>query len=177
MDFDPEPQAGSSKQIVRPLLIAQHLALLVVANGTPIIVEKILGTFLAFPVDGGRVLADGRPVFGSSKTVRGLVFSILATTGLAPLIGLDWKIGTLVALMAMSGDLISSFVKRRMGLAPSDRATGLDQIPESVLPLLACTVFLPLTPLDVVSIALIFFVGELVLSRLLFKLHIRKRPY
>jgi len=158
-------------------VIAQLLALLVIANGTPIIVEKILGTSLAFPIDGGRALADGRPIFGSSKTVRGLVLSLVATTFVAPLIGLNWKIGTLVALMAMSGDLISSFVKRRMGLAPSDRATGLDQIPESVLPLLACTMFLPLAPLDVIAIALIFFVGELVLSRLLFKLHIRKRPY
>jgi CDP-2,3-bis-(O-geranylgeranyl)-sn-glycerol synthase len=159
------------------LLIAQLLALLVIANGTPIIVEKIFGTSLAFPIDGGRALADGRPIFGSSKTVRGLVLSLLATTVVAPLIGLNWKIGALVALMAMTGDLISSFVKRRMGLAPSDRATGLDQIPESVLPLLACIIFLPLTPLDGIAIALLFFVGGLVLSRLLFKLHIRKRPY
>jgi CDP-2,3-bis-(O-geranylgeranyl)-sn-glycerol synthase len=162
---------------MHPLLIAQLLALLLVANGTPIVVEKLFEKFLAFPLDGGRTLADGRPVLGSSKTVRGLVLSILATTLVAPLIGLNWKIGALVALMAMTGDLISRFVKRRMGLAPSDRATGLDQIPESVLPLLACIIFLPLTPLDVIAIALIFFAGELVLSRLLFKLHIRKRPY
>src|SRR5262245_45390103 len=59
--------------------------------------------------------------------------------------------------MAMTGDLISSFVKRRMGLAPSDRVTGVDQIPESVLPLLACIIFLPLTSLDVIAIGLIFF--------------------
>jgi hypothetical protein len=44
------------------LLIAQLLALLVVANGTPIIVEKVLGKFLAFPIDGGLAFADGKPV-------------------------------------------------------------------------------------------------------------------
>jgi CDP-2,3-bis-(O-geranylgeranyl)-sn-glycerol synthase len=159
------------------LLIGQLLTLLAVANGTPIIVEKILGTFLAFPVDGGRTLADGRPIFGSSKTVRGFVLSILATALVAPLIGLDWKIGALVALMAMSGDLISSFVKRRMGRPPSSRAIGLDQVPESLLPLLACTLFLPLSFLDVIVTMLLFFVGGLVLSRVLFKLHIRNRPY
>ena len=162
---------------MHPLLIAQLLTLLAVANGTPIIVEKFLGKFLAFPIDGGATLADGKPLFGSSKTLRGLALSILATTSVAPLIGLNWKIGALLALMAMIGDLMSSFVKRRMGLAPSDRAIGLDQIPESLLPLLACAFFLPLTFFDVVVATLTFFVGELALSRVLFKLHIRDRPY
>ena len=32
--------------------------------------------------------------------------------------------------MAMLGDLLSSFWKRRVGLAPSWQAIGLDQIPE-----------------------------------------------
>jgi CDP-diglyceride synthetase len=159
------------------LLIAQLLTLMLVANGTPILVEKILGKFLAFPIDGGRALADGRPVFGSSKTLRGIAFSILVTTAVAPLIGLSWRIGTLVALMAMNGDLFSSFVKRRLGRPPSSRAIGLDQVPESLLPLLACTLFLPLSFLDVIVTLLLFFVGELALSRVLFKLHIRNRPY
>jgi hypothetical protein len=159
------------------LLVTQLLALLVVASGTPIIVEKILGRYLAYPIDGGWELSDGKPLFGSSKTLRGLTLSILATTAFAPLIGLDWRIGALVALMAMIGDLISSFLKRRMGLAPSDRAIGLDQIPESLLPLLACAFFLPLTVFDVVVATTLFFIGDLALSRLLFKLHIRDRPY
>jgi CDP-2,3-bis-(O-geranylgeranyl)-sn-glycerol synthase len=54
---------------------------------------------------------------------------------------------------------------------------GLDQIPGSLLPLLACTFILPLTLLDLVAATVIFFVGELALSRLLFKLRIRYRPY
>jgi hypothetical protein len=74
---------------------------LAVANGTPILVEKLLGRFLAFPIDGGLELTDGKPLFGSSKTLRGLALSILATTAVAPLIGLDWKIGGLVAATAM----------------------------------------------------------------------------
>jgi CDP-2,3-bis-(O-geranylgeranyl)-sn-glycerol synthase len=159
------------------LLISQLLTLLVVANGTPIVAAKILGQTLAAPVDGGTAYLDGRPLFGSSKTLRGLVISIVATTLLAPLIGLNWRIGALVALMAMVGDLASSFLKRRTGLAPSEQAIGLDQIPESLLPLLACALFLPLTFLDVVVATTMFLVGELALSRLLFKLHIRDRPY
>ena len=105
---------------MHPLLIAQLLALLAVANGTPIIVEKFLGKFLAFPVDGGATLADGKPLFGSSKTLRGLALSIFATTAFAPLIGLDWRIGALVAATAMLGDLLSSFLKRRMRAARAE---------------------------------------------------------
>jgi CDP-archaeol synthase len=162
---------------MHPLLIAQLLALLAVANGTPIIVERFLGKFLAFPIDGGTTFADGKPLFGSSKTLRGLALSMVATTAFAPLVGLDWRIGALVAATAMLGDLLSSFLKRRMGLAPSRQAIGLDQIPESLLPLLACWFFLPLTIVDVVAATVIFFVGELSLSRVLFKLGIRNRPY
>ena len=39
-------------------------------------------------------------------------------------------IGLLVAATAMAGDLLSSFLKRRLALAPSSQAIGLDQIPE-----------------------------------------------
>ena len=41
------------------LLIAQLLALLAVANGTPVIAAKILGKTLATPVDGNAEFLDG----------------------------------------------------------------------------------------------------------------------
>ncbi len=61
--------------------------------------------------------------------------------------------------------------------APSSMAIGLDQIPESLFPLLACRLALPLTMLDIGVATIVFFVGELVLSRILFRLHLRDRPY
>jgi CDP-2,3-bis-(O-geranylgeranyl)-sn-glycerol synthase len=79
--------------------------------------------------------------------------------------------------MAMAGDLLSSFVKRRLGLAPSSQAIGLDQIPESLFPLLAACLLLPLTALDVAVATMLFFAGGLLLSRLLYKWHVRDRPY
>lgn len=159
------------------MLIAKLLVLLTVANGTPVIAAKILGNNSALPLDGNVTLSDGRPLFGSSKTLRGVLVSILLTTACAPLIGLDWKVGSVVALTAMIGDLFSSFVKRRLGMDNSSQFTGLDQIPESLLPLLVCMFLLPLTALDVVIATVIFFVGALIVSRILFKLNIRERPY
>jgi hypothetical protein len=45
------------------------------------------------------------------------------------------------------------------------------------MPLLVCMFLLPLTLIDVAIATTIFFVGALVLSRILFKLNIRDRPY
>ena len=162
---------------MQAVLIAQLLALLAVANGTPIVVRKVFGGALAFPVDGGAVFFDGRPLLGASKTLRGVVLSILVTSAFAPLVGLNWRVGAVLGSAAMLGDLLSSFVKRRLDLDPSSRYIGLDQIPESLLPLVACGLFLPLTLLDIVAATAIFLFGALFLSRILFELNIRRHPY
>jgi hypothetical protein len=161
---------------MQPMLILQFVVLLTLANGTPVMAQKLLGNFLNQPLDGGAAFLDGWPLFGPSKTIRGIVLSVLITTGFAPLIGLERKIGLIAATMAMVGDLLSSFLKRRLKILPSNRATGLDQIPESLFPALACRSILGLTMLDIISVVVIFF-GETVLSRLLFKWNVRDRPF
>src|ERR1700674_1662659 len=110
---------------MRALMVVQLLILLAAANGTPVIATKVLGKTFAFPLDGGAHLRDGQPLFGASKTVRGILLSILATAVVANLMGLDWTLGALIAATAMVGDLLSSFLKRRMGLAPSSQCVGL----------------------------------------------------
>jgi CDP-2,3-bis-(O-geranylgeranyl)-sn-glycerol synthase len=77
----------------------------------------------------------------------------------------------------MASDLLSSFAKRRLGLPPSSQAIGLDQIPESLFPLIAARLLLPLGALDIAIATMLFFAGELLLSRLLYKWHVRDRPY
>lgn len=159
------------------MLILQCLALLTLANGTPVVAKKIFGARLSHPLDSGLRFLDGRPLFGPTKTVRGFLLSVLMTTGAAPLLGLDWRIGLSMGGVAMAGDLFSSFVKRRINLPPSSRAIGLDQIPESLFPLLACRAALSLTVVDIAAAVAIFFVGEILLSRELYKFGLRDRPY
>lgn len=77
----------------------------------------------------------------------------------------------------MAGDVFSSFVKRRLRLPASSRATGLDQIPESLLPLLVCRQLLALSLIDIAAIVGGFLIGEVWLSRVLYAWHIRDRPY
>ena len=158
-------------------VIIRLLFLLLLANGTPMLVGKLMGAWLSRPVDGGREFADGRPLLGRSKTIRGIILAILVTTVGAPLVGLSWEIGILIGSLAMAGDICSSFLKRRLGLQPSSPAVGLDQIPESLFPLLGCVGPLSLTFADIVVGVVIFFIGELLLSRLLYAFDLRDRPY
>lgn len=159
------------------VLLLQLLILLVVANGAAVAAKKLLGATLAQPLDGGALFVDGRPLLGPTKTIRGVVVSELATSICAALMGLGWGVGVLIATFAMAGDLFSSFVKRRLHLASSSRAIGLDHIPESLFPLLASKLLLPLSILDVVAGVTIFVVGALILSPLLFKLNLRDQPH
>ena len=162
---------------MQAILILQLLILLVVANGTPVIVKKLLGNALARPLDCGSLFFDGQSIFGPSKTIRGIMVSVLATSICAALMGLAWEVGALIATFAMVGDLFSSFVKRRLHLASSSMAIGLDHIPESLFPLLASRLLLPLSIIDIVTGVTIFVVGGLILSPILFKLNLRDEPH
>jgi CDP-2,3-bis-(O-geranylgeranyl)-sn-glycerol synthase len=162
---------------MHPVIILQLLILLMLANGAPLVAKKLFGERYSYPFDGNITFADGRPVFGRAKTIRGIVLAVLATTAAAPVIGLHWEIGILVGGFAMAGDLFSSFCKRRLGLPTSSRASGLDQVPEALLPLLACRELLALTAADIAVCVIMFVAGEVVLSRLLYAFRLRDRPY
>ena len=153
------------------------LFLVFVANAAPVVAQDIFGRRFSYPLDGRAVFFDAQPLLGASKSVRGVASSLLATTIAAPIVGIPWLAGTLIGIAAMFGDLCSSFVKRRMKLPPSSMASGLDQIPELLFPLLACAAFLPLSVADIAAVVACFVVGEVLGSRLLYKIRLRDRPY
>jgi len=96
------------------------------------------------PVDMGRKLSDGRRIFGDGKTWYGLFGGILAgiAFGFGQILGSGiqfpnhhWGYGPvpnayLIALLipvgALLGDLLGSFIKRRLGLDRGERIAGLD---------------------------------------------------
>lgn len=153
------------------------LLLLMAANGAPILARFLLGSRGDRPVDSGLVFIDGQPLLGPSKTWRGIVCALLVTPIAAWLLYLPASVGFIVAAVAMAGDLLSSFIKRRLHVEPSGMALGLDQIPESLLPLLAVRAHFTLSIAEILLLTLAFLVLELVLSRILYRLKIRKRPY
>lgn len=159
------------------MLEIELLFLLMAANGAPIVFRWLSGGRCGWPLDAGLRLADGHPLFGASKTLRGLIAALLCTTLLAWLIGWQPLFGLLFAAMSMLGDLLASFIKRRLAIPASGMAPGLDQIPESLLPLLAVRGVLELSWLQIILIVLAFIVLDYLLSFVLYRLHIRKHPY
>lgn len=152
------------------------LCLILAANAAPILLWLMLGERLGRSLDGGRTLPDGRPVFGPAKTWRGVTSAPVVCATIAALLGLSPALGAAIGLAAMGGDLLSSFLKRRLGLASSRPAPGLDQIPESLFPALLAAGPLGLGPGDVLLVVVLFFVLELVLSHLLYRLGLRRYP-
>ena len=155
----------------------QLLLLLAVANGSPIAATRLLHSSWRTPLDGGMCFFDGRPLLGPSKTVRGAIAAIVATALAAPVLSIPLGLGALIGAAAMTGDALSSFMKRRLGIAPSGQAIGLDQIPESLLPLLAVQGPLDLSNFQILGITLCFFAVEMSLARLFYRLGIRDKPY
>lgn len=157
--------------------IVTTLILLVSANAGPILARNIFRQRYACALDAGIKLSDGRALLGHSKTWRGLLGAIFCTTVMAGLLGFDLVLGGLFGLLSMLGDLLASFCKRRLGKVESSRARGFDTIPESVLPAWVLSNQLGLSVLDIVLVVLLFFLLEEFISPLLYKWHIRRRPY
>jgi len=113
-------------------LIAQALYFILpayCANALPVLFGGGL------PMDFGRNFIDGKPLFGAHKTFRGFFSGLFIGT----LIGILQSnlpifqpshvlLGFVLSLGGLTGDLIHSFVKRRLGLPPGASFPVADQL-------------------------------------------------
>ncbi len=105
---------------------------------TPAYVANAAATLSKFlpkthPIDGGKYCLDGRRILGNGKTWEGLLlgttlgfvigYPVLAFFGLG-----SWSDAFLLSLGALLGDIVGSFVKRRIGLERGEEAPLLDQL-------------------------------------------------
>jgi len=148
-----------------------------VANATPV----ILGG--GAPLDGGKKLGDGRPIFGPGKTTRGFIAGVIAGSLMGGLEGVVEQshtyivLGFLLSLGALVGDLAGSFIKRRLNIPRGGSAPILDQIGFVVFAILfASPVMLPSGEVILVILALtplIHFGTNLIA----YKLGLKDKPY
>lgn len=118
-----------------------------IANATP-----VLGGG-GKPIDGGRCYSDGRRILGDGKTIRGfivgIIFGILTGLGqmfaapyLHPLLGqfvtvtpemelvlyMQLPVAILMSFGALTGDIVGSFIKRRVNVKSGDPSPFMDQL-------------------------------------------------
>lgn len=101
-----------------------------VANATPVVIARLLRR--THPLDLGARFLDGRRVFGDSKSIEGFLSGFTAGFFAGYLLSLrgllSVKEGAVLSFGAMLGDVLGSFVKRRLGLEPGAPAPLLDQL-------------------------------------------------
>jgi predicted MPP superfamily phosphohydrolase len=138
-----------------PLFI-KILLLLWLVNFAPPLLAYLMEERWAAPLDRGRTLWDGRPLFGNHKTARGVVGGLAMGALAGPFLGFLWWEGPLVSLLSVLGDLLSSFIKRRMDLSDGSVAPGLDQVFEGAFPLLYLSSAYSVGPWISVGVVVVF---------------------
>lgn len=118
-----------------------------IANATP-----VLGGG-GRPIDGGRVFRDGHRILGDGKSIRGFIVGVffgtlvgaaqfLSAPYLRPLLAqfvtitpeMDYvlsmsvPVAFLLSLGALTGDVLGSFIKRRVNVKSGDPSPFLDQL-------------------------------------------------
>jgi CDP-2,3-bis-(O-geranylgeranyl)-sn-glycerol synthase len=136
------------------------------------------------PMDFGRNFIDGKPLFGSHKTFRGFFSGLLIGT----LIGIAQSnlpffqpphllVGFVLSLGGLIGDLIHSFVKRRLSIPPGGSFPVADQLDFVVGALLFSLLISPPS----LSVALVILVVtppiHLLTNYVAYRLGIKKEPF
>lgn len=154
--------------MIEPLEI---LLLIVIANSAPVAARLIFSHYGSTSIDLGHRLKDGQYLFGSTKTWRGLLSAIILTSLFTCLLDDTIISGLIISISAMLGDLLSSFIKRRLSIPSSKNVILLDQLPESLFPVLIYALSIrPLELIEVIVIITLFIIIDSGLSTLLNRL-------
>ncbi len=78
------------------------------------------------PLDFNKKFIDGRRVLGDHKTIRGFISGVVCGTIVGVSQGRALQ-GFLLSLGAMVGDMVGSFIKRRLGIEEGGSVPILDQ--------------------------------------------------
>jgi len=157
-----------------------------VANGSPVIIYKILHGRTT-PIDMGIIMKDGKRVLGDGKSVEGFIGGTIIgfITGFIintliilyrnPLEYFLLSIGTMI------GDLMGSFIKRRLGLERGAPAPIMDQLGFIIVALLFVWAIMGLPQWININIIIIIFIITFILhittNLLAYLIGIKNKPW
>ena len=144
-----------------------------IANATPVLSGG------GRPIDGGRSYRDGRRILGNGKTVKGFIVGVffgtltgvgqfLAAPYLRPILAqfvtitpeMDYVLNIgipvtfLMSVGALTGDVVGSFIKRRVNVKSGDSSPLLDQIGFIIMALIFASPFMIPSPIFVIILTL-----------------------
>ncbi len=170
------------------LRLAYLMAPVYCANMAPVLSRFVLKQY-AVPLDFG-LTWKGEPLFGSHKTVLGIVYGVsaavlvswfqfLASPSRLDVISYEhWpELGIAMGVGTILGDLVKSFVKRRTHRAPGDPWIPFDQIDYVIGALVGMHIFIKLSVLDMFTITILSGVGHVVINHCAYALGIRKEKW
>ncbi len=148
------------------------------ANATPVVAKG------RRPIDGGLRFIDGRRLLGDGKTWEGLIAGLSAGALIGVLLAMILKepqivyIGLLSSTGALTGDIVASFIKRRVGLERGAPAPLLDQLNFYVgaIALLYIAGF-TITLTMFVILAVISGIAHLVANMIAYRLRLKNVPW
>lgn len=164
------------------------------ANMAPILFKKHL-SFLDIPVDFGKKI-NNKPIFGRTKTIRGflvgILFAILMVflqkllmeySFLERISLIDYRefnfiiIGFVFGFGALFGDLVKSFIKRRIGKSSSESWKIFDQLDYVVGSLLFISIIISLKIEEVIGIILLSLILTIIVNQISWKIGFRKERW
>ena len=158
------------------LLFCKILSLLWLINFTPPLLAHFLEDKWNHPLDFGRCFTDGKPWLGSHKTHRGVLGGMATGLLIGMLFGFPWWVGFLAGFLSMTGDILSSFMKRRWGFESGEVVAGLDQVFEGLFPFLVLGPYHALGPGEMLVLLAIFSTGAY-FGSVFFKEILSAKPY
>ncbi len=159
-----------------------------VANAAPVVLRG------KTPIDMGQKMKDKNRIFGENKTIKGFLFAIAAGTIVSALTALllpqvfsqlsfneKIALGFLLSLGAMLGDLIGSFVKRRIGMQSGQESPIMDKILFAITALIvAYPIYngkIALGILDATIILILTYFLHIVFNRIAHAAKLKKVPW
>lgn len=167
-----------------------------IANATP-----VLGGG-GRAIDGGRFYRDGRRILGDGKTIRGFIVGIIfgVLTGLGQMLAapylhpilaqfvtvtpememilyMQMPVVVLLSLGALTGDIVGSFIKRRVDIKSGNPSPFMDQLGFIIMALIFVYPIIQPGPIYVVILILITLGIHWISNALGYLLGLKKNPW
>jgi len=151
-----------------------------IANAMPVLISK------GRPIDFGKKFIDGKRLLGDGKTWEGLVTGLLGGS-LASIVVSTYlrqssfiPISVLASFMALIGDILESFIKRRLGIKRGEPLPILDQLDFAIAATLTYAIlgYMKEVALDYIIMALlIILIMHLTTNVIAYLMKLKDRPW